>query len=56
MWMQVFDTVTGDGVGFAVGVIGENIQLHETPPCEVRHFKVREDNGDVILIGKVPAN
>ena len=56
MWMQVFDTVTGDGVGFIVGVIGENIQLHETPPCEVHRFKVREDNGDVILIGKAPEN
>lgn len=54
--MQAFDTVTGNGVGLIVAVIGENIQLHETPPCEVHRFGVREDDGDVILIGKVPEN
>ncbi len=56
MWIQAFDTVTCEGAGMLVGVIGEEIRLHETPPCEVNHLKVREENGDIILTGNIPAS
>lgn len=54
MFLQAFDTVTGEGTGLAVVVIGERVSLHDTPPCEVQHLKVREHNGEIILSGNIP--
>ena len=57
MFLQTYDTQSGDGRGAIVVVIGEEIIRDETPPCTVLHLKVRENNGDVILYGDdIPHN
>ncbi len=54
MFVQGFDSKTGEGRGLFVGVIGEEIVRLPDPPCEVRHLRVREENGYVILQGDFP--
>lgn len=55
MFIQVFDTASREGAGLTVAVIGEKVFLHDTPPCHVAELKVREEDGDVILSGEIPA-
>ena len=54
MFVQVFDAETGEGKGLTVAAIGEEILLHDTPPCEVKHFRVSEEAGGIMLSGDIP--
>lgn len=56
MFVQAFDRETREADGFTVAAIGEEIRLKETPPCPVAHLRVREDDGDIVLMGPVPAH
>ncbi|MBQ7299112.1 MAG: hypothetical protein IJW77_04645 [Clostridia bacterium] len=54
MFIQAFDTESGEGRGLAVCQIGEQIEQGKTPPAFVRHYKVREENGAIVLMGEIP--
>ena len=56
MFVQGFDRETRESDGFTVAAIGEEIRLKETPPCPVAHLRVREEDGDIVLMGPVPAH
>ena len=56
MFVQGFVRETRESDGFTVAAIGEEIKLKETPPCPVAHLRVREEDGDVVLMGPVPAH
>ena len=47
-----FDSETGEGRGLFVGVIGEEIVRLPSPPCEVQHLRVREENGNILLMSR----
>lgn len=54
MFLQVFDSVTREGVDLIVVAIGEKIISFETPPCTPIELKVKEDEGDIVLSGNIP--
>lgn len=54
MFIQAFDTESGEGRGLAVCQIGEQIEQGATPPAFVRHYRVREENGAIVLTGEIP--
>lgn len=56
MFVQAFDRETRESDGFTVAAIGEEIRLKDTPPCPVAHLRVREEGGDIVLLGEVPAH
>ena len=53
MFMQSFDNETREGRGITVIVIGEEVFRNDSPPCEVLQMKVREENGNIIMTGKI---
>ena len=54
MFMQVFDSETGEGRGLLVCVIGDDIVESSTPPAFVHRYKAVEEEGDVVLSGDFP--
>ena len=56
MFVQAFDRETREEAGWTVAAIGEEIKLKDTPPCHVEHLRVREEDGDIVLLGTVPAH
>ena len=56
MFVQAFDRETRESDGWTVAAIGEEIKLKDTPPCHVEHLRVREEDGDIVLLGTVPAH
>lgn len=53
MFMQSFDNETRQGRGITVIVIGEEVFRNDSPPCEVLQMRVREENGNIIMTGKI---
>ena len=53
MFMQSFDNKTRQGWGITVIVIGEEVFRNDSPPCEVLQMRVREENGNIIMTGKI---
>ena len=56
MFVQAFDRETRESDGWTVAAIGEEIKLKDTPPCPVAHLRVREEDGDIVLMGPVPSH
>lgn len=56
MFVQAFDRETRENAGYTVAAIGEKIKLKDTPPCRVAHLRVRDENGNIVLMGDVPTH
>ena len=54
MFMQAFDSSSGEGRGLLVCVIGENIEESTTPPAFVHKYNVSGEKDEVILKGNFP--
>lgn len=57
MFLQAFDSQTGDGKGLMVIYLGEEIVEQESPPCNrILHVRVRKEGDNIVFIGKFPEN
>lgn len=55
MFLQAFDSETGDGKGLMVIYLGEEIVEQKSPPCKrILHVRVRKEGDNIIFIGDFP--
>ena len=52
---QVFDPKTQRGCGLHLGAMGSEIIMEYERPFTIRHFTVRKDGEDILLLGDIPS-